>query len=149
MAITQGLCTSFKVQMLNAEHAFGTTVVRASTTPDVFKIALYTSAADLGPNTTVYTTSGEVPNGSGYTTGGKTLTSTQPSSSEGVAYLDFSDAVWNASSITARGALIYNSTQGNKAVAVLNFGADRQSSSGDFIVQFPANNAGNAIIRVT
>lgn len=149
MAITQGLCTSFKVQMLNAEHAFGTTVVRASTTPDVFKIALYTSAADLGPNTTVYTTSGEVPNGSGYTTGGKTLTSTQPSSSEGVAYLDFSDVIWSASSITARGALIYNSTQGNKAVAVLNFGADRQSSSGDFIVQFPANNAGNAIIRVT
>ena len=149
MAITQGVCTSFKTQMLNGEHAFGTTVIRASTTPDVFKIALYTSAATLGPSTTVYTTSGEVATGAGYTAGGKILTAVQPTATDGVAYTDFSDAIWSASSITARGALIYNSSQGNKAVAVLDFGADRQSSSGDFIVQFPANNQMTAIIRIT
>lgn len=148
MAISQSLVTSFKVEILDGIHAFGTTVVRASTTADTYKIALYTSAASLDATTTAYTTSGEVV-GTGYTAGGNTLTvSVVPTSSGTTAYLSFSNSSWSTATITARGALIYNSTQGNKAVAVLDFGSDKSSSAGTFSVIFPTADASNAIIRI-
>lgn len=148
MSITQSLCTSFKVQILNGIHAFSTTVVRAATTADTFKIALYTSSATLGATTTVYSATNEVPNGSGYTTGGNTLTAVAPTSSGTTAFVDFNDTTWSTATITANGALIYNSTQGDKAVAVLAFGGDKTSTAGDFTIQFPAADATNAIIRI-
>lgn len=149
MAITQAMATSFKVEILNGIHAFGTTVARAGTTADTFKIALYTSSATLGASTTAYTTSNEVASGGGYTTGGNTLTVAQvPTSTSTTAWLDFTDSTWAASSITARGALIYNSTQSNKAVAVLDFGSDKSSFSGDFTIVFPTADSTNAIIRI-
>lgn len=148
MAISQAMCTSFKVEILNGIHAFGTTVVRAATTADTFKIALYTSSASLGAATTSYSTSNEVV-GTGYSAGGNTLSvSTAPTSSGTTAYLDFSDTTWSAATLTANGALIYNSTQGNKAVAVLAFGGDKTSTAGDFTIVFPAANASDAIIRI-
>lgn len=148
MAISQAMCTSFKVELLNGIHAFGTTVVRAATTADTFKIALYTSAASLGAATTTYSTSNEV-TGTGYTAGGNTLSvSTAPTSSGTTAFLDFSDTTWTTATITANGALIYNSTQGNKAVAVLAFGGDKTSTAGDFTIVFPTADASNAIIRI-
>lgn len=148
MAISQAMCTSFKVELLNGIHAFGTTVVRAATTADTFKIALYTSSASLGDATTAYSTSNEVV-GTGYSAGGNTLTvSTAPTSNGTTAFLDFSDTTWSAATITANGALIYNSTQGNKAVAVLAFGGDKTSTAGDFTIVFPAADASNAIIRI-
>ena len=148
MAIAQGLCTSFKTELLNGIHAFGTTVVRASNVPDVFKIALYSSLADLGPNTLIYTTDFEV-SGGGYTTGGKVLTQTTPASLDTTAYVDFADVSWNNANFTARAALIYNSTQGNKAVAVLDFGADKTANGGTFTIQFPTATVANAIIRIS
>lgn len=148
MAISQAMCTSFKVQILNGVHAFGTSVIRAATTADTFKIALYTSSATLGATTTVYSGTNEVANGNGYTTGGNTLTTVAPTSSGTTAYVDFNDTTWSNATITANGALIYNSTQGDKAVAVLAFGGDKTSTAGDFTIQFPAADASNAIIRI-
>lgn len=148
MAITQAMATSFKIEILNGIHAFGTTVVRAGTTADTFKIALYTSSATLSAATTAYSSSNEV-TGSGYTAGGNTLTVSQvPTSTSTTAWLDFSDSTWSTATITARGALIYNSTQSNKAVAVLDFGSDKSSSAGDFTVVFPTADSSNAIIRI-
>jgi len=147
MAITQAMCTSFKVELLNGIHAFGTTVVRAGTTADTMKIALFTSSATLDATTTAYSTSNEA-SGSGYSAGGNTLTTVAPTSSGTTAYLDFSDTTWSTSTITARGALIYNSTQSDKAVAVLDFGSDKSSSAGDFTIVFPTADASNAIIRI-
>lgn len=143
MAISQAMTTSFKVGLLNGDFDFGTG------TSQVFKIALFTSAASLGAATTAYTTSNEV-TGTGYTAGGQTLTiSAVPTSSGTTAYLDFSDVTWTSSTITARGALIYlaNGTT-NPSVAVLDFGADKTSTSGDFTIQFPTADASNAIIRI-
>jgi hypothetical protein len=148
MAISQAMCTSFKVQILNGIHAFGTTVVRAGTTADTFKIALYTSSATLGATTTVYSATNEVANGNGYTTGGNTLTAVAPTSSGTTAFTDFNDTTWSTATITANGALIYNSTQGDKAAAVLAFGGDKTSTAGDFTIQFPVADASNAIIRI-
>lgn len=148
MAITQAMCTSFKVQILNGIHAFGTTVVRAGTTADTFKIALYTSSATLGATTTAYSGTNEV-SGTNYTPGGNTLTTIAPTSSGTTAYLDFNDTTWSASTITANGCLIYNDTQtGDPAVAVLAFGGDKTSTAGDFTIQFPTADATNAIIRI-
>ena len=147
MPISQALATSFKVEMLNGLHAFGTSVIRASTAADVFKIALYTSAATLGAGTTAYSATNEVV-GSGYTAGGNTLTNVAPTSSGTTALLDFADTTWAAASITANGALIYNSTQSNRAVAVLAFGGDKTSTGGSFTIQFPVADASNAIIRI-
>lgn len=138
MAIAQALCSSFKQQILLGEHDLDT---------DVIKIALYTSLADLGPSTTVYTTSGEVV-GAGYTAGGNTLTGAQVSLSGTTAFVTFANASWPTSTITARGALIYNSSKSNKAVAVLDFGSDKVSSSSAFTVQFPTNTASDAVIRI-
>lgn len=148
MAITQAMTTSFKVEILNGIHAFGTTVTRGATTPDTFKIALYTSSATLDASTTVYSTTNEVATAGGYTAGGNTLTTVAPTSSGTTAFLDFNDTTWSASTITANGALIYNSTQSNKAVAVLAFGSDKSSSGGNFTIQFPVADASNAILRI-
>jgi hypothetical protein len=147
MPISQALATSFKVEILNGLHAFGTSVIRASTGADVFKIALYTSAATLGASTTAYSATNEVV-GAGYTAGGNTLTNVAPSASGTTALLDFADTTWTSASITANGALIYNSTQGNRAVAVLAFGGDKTSTGGSFTIQFPVADASNAIIRI-
>ena len=149
MAIAQAMATSFKVEILNGIHAFGTTVVRAATTADTFKIALYTSSATLDATTTAYTTSNEVPSTGNYTAGGNTLAiAAAPTSTGTTAFLDFTDTTWATSTITARGALIYNSTQSNKAVAVLDFGSDKSSSVGSFTIQFPTADATNAILRI-
>ncbi len=149
MAITQAMATSFKVEMLDGYHNFGVAPVRASGIADVFKIALYTSAATLSATTTAYTTSGEVASTGGYTAGGNTLTISQvPTSTTTIAWLDFADSVWAASTITANGAMIYNSTQGNKCVAVLAFGSDKSSSVGDFTIIFPTADSTSAILRV-
>ena len=148
MAISQSLATSFKVQLLTATHNFGTAPIRATTAADTFKIALYTSSADLSSTTTAYTTSNEV-TGAGYTAGGNTLTvSVVPTSTGTTAYLSFSNTTWAASTITARGALIYNSSQSNAAVAIFDFGSDKSTVSGDFTIVFPAANATNAVIRI-
>jgi hypothetical protein len=147
MAITQALATSYKLESMNGIHAFGTAVIRAATTPDAFKIALYTSAAALDATTTAYTVTGEVA-GTGYTAGGVALTTIAPTTGGTTAFVDFNDATWATATITARGAMIYNSTQGNKAVAILDFGADKTSTAGTFSVIFPTADATNAIIRV-
>lgn len=139
MPITQAMCSSFKQQILLGEHDMDT---------DVFKIALYTSAANLDATTTVYTTSGEVATGGGYTAGGNTLTGATVSLTGTTAFVDFSDTSWSAATITARGALIYNSSKSNKAVAVLDFGSDKVSSGGTFTIQFPANDSASAIVRI-
>ena len=150
MAISQAMCTSFKVQILDGVHNFGTGVVRATTAADTFKIALYTSSATLDANTTAYSATNEVSSsGTGYTTGGNTLTIAQvPTSTSTTAWLDFADSTWANSTITANGALIYNNTQGNAAVAVLAFGGDKTSTSGDFTIVFPTANSTAAIIRI-
>lgn len=145
MAISQAMCTSFKVGILDGTFNFG------SGTTQVFKIALYTSAASLGAGTTAYTATGEVSNsGTGYTTGGNTLTVSQvPTSTGTTAWLDFADTTWSSATITARGALIYLANGGtNPAVAVLDFGSDKTSTSGDFTIVFPTADASNAIIRI-
>ena len=139
MAITQAMCTSFKVDLLDGEHDFGA---------DTFKIALYTSSATLDATTTAYSATNET-SGTGYTAGGNTLTvSTTPTSSGTTAYISFANTTWSTASITARGALIYNSTNADKAVAVLDFGSDKTSTAGDFTIQFPTADASNAIIRI-
>ena len=138
MAITQAMCSSFKQQILLGEHDLDT---------DVIKLALYTSAATLSAATTVYSTSDEVV-GTGYTAGGNTLTGASVSLSGTTAYVDFSDTTWSTATITARGALMYNSSKSNKAIAVLDFGADKTSTAGDFTVQFPTNDASSAIVRI-
>lgn len=149
MAISQAMCTSFKVELLDGIHAFGTTVVRAATTADTFKIALYTSSATLSASTTAYSTSNECPSTGNYTAGGNTLTVSQvPTSTGTTAFLDFADTTWSNATITANGALIYNSTQSDKAVAVLAFGGDKTSTAGDFTIIFPTADASNAIIRI-
>ena len=149
MAITQAMATSFKVEILDGVHNFGVGVVRGSTAADVFKIALYTSSATLSATTTAYTTSNEVATAGGYTAGGNTLTISQvPTSTTTTAWLDFTDSTWTAATITANGAMIYNSTQGNKCVAILAFGGDKTSTSGDFTIIFPTANDTSAIIRI-
>lgn len=150
MAITTAMCTSFKVEILNGHHAFGTAVARGGTTADTFKVALYTSSSTIDSTTTAYGgPTNEVAQAGGYLTGGNTLTVAQvPTSTSTTAWLDFNDSTWAASTITANGALIYNSTQSNKAVAGLAFGGDRSSTSGNFTIVFPTANSSTAIIRI-
>lgn len=133
MPLNQGLTTQAKYAAL-AYLAEGT-----------LKIALYTSEADLGPNTLVYTSSNEVV-GTGYTAGGKILTGVTVNKSGTTAYLDFADVTWDPAAFTARGALIYNTNLGNLAIAVLDFGADKTATN-TFTVQMPANTATSALIR--
>lgn len=140
MAISQAMCTSFKVDLLAGVQDFDT---------DVFKIALYTSSATLDASTTAYTATGEVPSTGNYTSGGNTLTvSVTPTSGGTTAFISFANTTWANATITARGAMIYNSSKANKAVAVLDFGSDKTSTDGDFTVIFPTADASNAIVRI-
>ena len=150
MAISQAMVTSFKVEILDGVHNFGVGVVRASTAADTFKLALYTSSATLGAATTAYTTLDEVSSsGTNYPAGGLTLTISQvPTSTGTTAFLDFDDLTFPSATLTANGALIYNATQSNKAVAVLAFGGDKTSTAGNFTIQFPAAAASTAILRI-
>ena len=142
MAITQAMCTSFKKELLEAKHNF---LLSGGNT---FKIALYTSSASLDASTTAYSATNEV-SGTNYTAAGNTLTRIDPSSSGTTGFTDFADTTWSSSTITARGAVIYNDTaSGDPSVLVLNFGSDKTSSSGDFTITFPAADASNAIIRI-
>ena len=143
MAISQAMCTSFKVGLLDANYNFG------AGTSQTYKIALFTSSATLGASTTAYSTSNEVV-GTGYTAGGATLTVSQvPTSTGTTAFLSFSDVTWSTATITARGALIYLANGGtNPAVAVLDFGGDKTSTAGNFTIQFPTADASNAILRI-
>lgn len=138
MAITQAMCSSFKQQILLGEHDLDT---------DVIKIALYTSSATLSAATTAYSTSNEV-SGTGYTAGGNTLSGAAVTLDGTTAIVDFSDTTWSNATITARGALIYNSSKSDKAIAVLDFGSDKTSTDGNFTVNFPAAAASTAIIRI-
>jgi hypothetical protein len=144
------MVTSFKVEILDGIHNFGVGVVRASTAADVFKLALYTSSATLGASTTAYSATDEVSSsGTNYTAGGLTLTISQvPTSTGTTAWLDFDDLTFPSATLTARGALIYNATQSNKAVAVLDFGSDKTSTAGNFTIQFPTPNSTSAILRI-
>ncbi len=136
------MCTSFKKELLEAVHNF------KNSGGDTFKIALYTNSASFNAATTAYTTSNEV-TGTNYTAGGNTLTRVDPTSSGTTAFTDFADTTWASSTITARGAMIYNDTAaGNPAVVILDFGSDKTSTNGDFTVVFPAADASNAIIRI-
>ena len=141
MAITSALCTSFKVELMQSLHNF------TASTGNTFKIALYTSTATLGASTTAYSVTNEI-SGTGYTAGGATLTNVTPISSGTTAFTDFADVTWSTATITANGALIYNSTNANRAVASLAFGSDKTSTAGDFKIIFPTADATNAIIRI-
>ena len=140
------MCTSFKKELLEAKHDFN------ATSGHTFKIALFTSSATLGASTTDYSSSNEVV-GTGYTAGGNTLTNIDPTTSGTTAFADFADTTWSSATITANGALIYNTTTDGgsgttDAVAVLAFGGDKTSTNGDFVIQFPTADASNAIIRI-
>ena len=139
MAISQVLCTSFKKELLEGTHVFGS---------NTFKIALYTNAATLNADTTTYSTDNEV-SGTNYTAGGVTITASTVASGDGVGFVNFSNATWASSSFTARGALIYNSSQSNKAVMVLDFGDNKTSNNSTFAVAMPANTSSTALIRIT
>jgi hypothetical protein len=142
MAITSAMCSSFKKELLEGKHNF------LNSGGDTFKLALYTSSASLGASTTAYTTSNEV-SGTGYSAKGNTLTRVDPSLDGTTAITDFADTTFSSSTITARGALIFNEdTSGDTSVIVLNFGSDKVSSAGDFTITFPAADASNAIIRI-
>jgi hypothetical protein len=148
MSILQTATTSFKIELLQAVHNFG------PTSANTFKIALYTAAADVNATTTVYSTTNEVV-GTGYTAGGNTLViSTSPtaannSSSVPTAYISFNNTSWTNATFTARAALIYNVTQGNKSVAVLDFGTDKTVNNDTFQIIFPAPDANSAIVRIS
>ena len=142
MAITQAMCTSFKKELMEAKHNF------LLSGGDTFKIALYTSSATLSAATTAYSATNEV-SGTNYSAAGNTLTRIDPSSSGTTAFTDFADTTWASSTITARGAVIYNdSASGDPSVIVLDFGADKSSSAGDFTITFPTADASDAIIRI-
>ena len=155
MAITQAVCTSFKSELLQGIHNFhngsggGTTTTTG--TGNAFKIALYTSSVTLAASTTAYSSSNEA-SGTNYSAGGNTLTNVDPSTSGTTALTDFADSTWSSATITANGALIYNSSttagSANRAVVVLAFGGDKTSTSGNFTVTFPTADASNAIIRI-
>tara|TARA_R110001632_G_scaffold80436_2_gene179868 strand:+ start:2070 stop:2492 length:423 start_codon:yes stop_codon:yes gene_type:complete len=139
MAITQAMCTQFKKDVMLGLHDLDS---------DTIKIALYTSSATLSAATDTYTTSNEVANGSGYTTGGVTLANASVIENGTSGCFDSDNPEWTSASFTARGALIYNDTDGDRAIAVLDFGGDFTVSSGTFRVVFPAQTASNAIIRI-
>ena len=142
MSITQAVCTSFKQELLVGTHNF------TATSGDTFKIALYTSDATLNATTTAFSTTNEVSNSGTYSSGGGTLTSVTPTTSGTTALCDFADISFTSATITARGALIFNSSDSNKAVAILDFGGDKTSTSGTFTIQFPTADASDAILRL-
>jgi hypothetical protein len=150
MAITQAMCTSFKTQLLTGTHDF------TNGSGGTFKLALYaisgggksSTTATLGASTTAFSTTGEVASSGSYATGGGTLTNVTPSADGTTAITDFNDVSFTTATITARGALIYNSSATNAAVAALDFGGDKTSTAGTFTIQFPTADASNAIIRI-
>ena len=143
MAITQAMCTSFKKELLEGTHNF------KNSGGGTFKLALFTSSATLGAATTAYATTNEVSSsGTNYTAGGNALTRVDPSTSGTTALTYFADLTFSTATITANGALIYNSSASDKAVIVLAFGGDKTSTAGDFTIQFPTADASNAIIRI-
>lgn len=157
MPITQAMCNSFKAELMLAVHDF-----RATAGGDTFKIALYTSTADLNANTTAYAATNEV-TGTNYTAGGQNLVNlgvvtSNNTASTGTGFTDFNDVTWTNATVTARGALIYNNTPSansnantaltNAAVCALDFGSDRTSTAGDFTIIFPAATNSAAIIRI-
>ena len=149
MAIAQAMCTSFKQELMLGTHNF-------ATNGNAFKLALYaeggggksSTTATLGAATTVYTTTGEVANSGSYVAGGVALTKVAPTNSGTTGITDFADLSFTTATITAMGALIYNDTNGDKAVCVLDFTSNKTSTSGTFTVQFPTADASNAIIRI-
>jgi len=149
MAIAQALCTAFKQELMLGTHNF-------ATNGNAFKLALYaeggggksSTTATLGAATTAYTTTGEVANSGSYTAGGGTLTKVAPTTSGTTALTDFADISFTTATITAMGALIYNDTNSDKAVCVLDFTSNKTSTSGTFTIQFPTADASNAIIRI-
>tara|TARA_E500000178_G_scaffold137199_1_gene137152 strand:- start:1001 stop:1435 length:435 start_codon:yes stop_codon:yes gene_type:complete len=144
MAITtNAICNSFKEELLQGEHDF------TVSTGDVFKLALYTSAASIGADTTSFTTSNEVANTGQYASGGGALVNALVSVNGTTAFVDFNDLSFTGVTLTARGALIYNTSNSNTAVAVLDFGGDKTATAGTFTVQFPNANDTQAIIRIS
>lgn len=142
MAISTAMASSFKRQLLEGVHNF------LNSGGDTFKAALYVAAATLDASTTTYSATNEVPATGGYTAGGATLTRVNPALSGTTAYTDFADVTYSASTITARGMLIYNDTDSDAAVSSHDFGSDKSSSGGDFQIQFPTADASNAVLRI-
>ena len=149
MAITQAMCTAFKKELMLGTHNF-------ATNGNAFKLALYaeggggksSTTATLGATTTAFTTTGEIANSGSYTSGGGTLTKVAPTTSGTTAFTDFADLSFTTATITAMGALIYNDTNSDKAVCVLDFTSNKTSTAGTFTIQFPTAAASNAIIRI-
>ena len=149
MAITQAMCTAFKKELMLGTHNF-------ATNGNAFKLALYaeggggksSTTATLGATTTAFTTTGEIANSGSYTSGGGTLTKVAPTTSGTTAFTDFADLSFTTATITAMGALIYNDTNSDKAVCVLDFTSNKTSTAGTFTIQFPTADASNAIIRI-
>ena len=141
MAITSAIATSFKQELMVGTHNF------TASTGNSFKLALYTSSATLGAGTTAYVTTGQA-SGTNYTAGGSALTSVTPTTSGTTAVCDFADLTFGTATVTARGCLIYNDTQSDKAVCAIDFGGDKTSTAGDFTVVFPSPTATGAIIRL-
>ena len=141
MAITSTLTTSFKKELLEATHNF------SASGGNSFKLALYTSSASLDATTTAYSSSNEA-SGTNYSAGGSALTNIAPTSSGTTGFTDFSDLTFSSATVTARGCLIYNDTNSDKAVAAIDFGGDKTSTAGDFTIVFPAAAASTAIIRI-
>ena len=136
------MCTSFKVELMTATHNF------TNSTGNTFNIAMYTNSASFTAATTAYTATNEV-SGAGYVAKGNTLVNVTPTSSSTTAFTDFGDSTWSSSTITARGAMIFNDTaSGDPSVVILDFGSDKSSSSGDFTIVFPTADASSAIIRI-
>ena len=143
MSIQQSMCTSFKVGLLNGQFNFG------AGTGQTFKVALYTQNANLSAATTAYSATNEA-SGAGYSPGGQAVSvSVVPTSTGTTAFMSFTDVTWNATTLTARGALIYKADGvTNPAIAVLDFGEDKQTNAGDFVINFPLADAANAIIQI-
>lgn len=141
MAISSTLTTSFKKELLEATHNF------SASGGNSFKLALFTSSASLGASTTAYSTSNEA-SGTNYTAGGAALTNVDPTTGGTTGFTDFADLTFSNATVTARGCLIYNDTNSDKAVASIDFGGDKTSTAGDFTIVFPAAAASTAIIRI-
>lgn len=141
MAITSAVCSSFKQEVLVGTHNF------TATSGNSFKLALYTSSATLGAATTAFTTTGQA-SGTNYTSGGNALTNITPVLSGTTAVCDFADLTFGTATVTARGCMIYNDTNADKAVCAIDFGGDKTSTAGDFTVVFPSPTATGAIIRL-
>ena len=144
MAITtNAICNSFKKELLEGAHKF-----QAAPNGSTYKLAMFTNSATLGKSTVGYATTNEVTSPSGYTAGGKALVNVGTSLATNTAITDFADLSFQGVTLTARGALIYNDTNGDKAVAVLDFGGDKTASAGTFTIQFPAFTTSAAILRI-